>query len=88
MRTYYIYKATNKINGKSYVGQTCDFHSRVWQHQRCYEKKIATFIEQLKNSGLTTSHGKSSKRVKAKMEPVSWKSITLKNLTPIEMAII
>lgn len=52
------------------------------------KKKIATFIEQLKNSGLTTSHGKSSKHVKAKMEPVSWKSITLKNLTPIEMAII
>ena len=85
MRTYYIYKATNKINGKSYVGQTCDFHSRVWQHQRCYEKEDCDFHRAIKEFGFDNF---SWKRVKAKMEPVSWKSITLKNLTPIEMAII
>nr|DAI62929.1 MAG TPA: intron associated endonuclease [Caudoviricetes sp.] len=51
MRTYYIYKATNKINGKSYVGQTCDFHSRVWQHQRCYEKEDCDFHRAIKKFG-------------------------------------
>jgi group I intron endonuclease len=51
MRTYYIYKATNKINGKSYVGQTCDFHSRVWQHQRRYEKEDCDFHRAIKEFG-------------------------------------
>lgn len=51
MRTYYIYKATNKINGKSYVGQTCDFRSRVWQHQRCYEKEDCDFHRAIKEFG-------------------------------------
>lgn len=32
MKTYYIYKATNKLNGKSYIGQTIDFKRRVHEH--------------------------------------------------------
>ena len=51
MRTYYIYKATNKINGKSYIGQTSQFRQRVWQHMRCYEKEDCLFHRALKEFG-------------------------------------
>lgn len=51
MRTYYIYKCTNKINGKSYIGQTCDFKSRVWQHIRCYEKEDCLFHRAIQKYG-------------------------------------
>ena len=52
MKTYYVYKATNKINGKSYIGQTNDFHSRVWQHIRCYEKEDCKFHRAIKEYGV------------------------------------
>lgn len=51
MRTYYIYKATNRINGKSYIGQTVDYRSRVWQHQRCYEKEKCKFHDAIQEFG-------------------------------------
>ena len=51
MRTYYIYKATNKINGKSYIGQTIDYHTRIWQHRRCYEKEDCKFHDAIKKHG-------------------------------------
>lgn len=35
MRTHYIYLATDKTNGKSYVGQTVNFHERRAEHERC-----------------------------------------------------
>lgn len=51
MRTYYIYKATNKVNGKSYIGQTVNYRSRVWQHKRCYEKEDCKFHDAIKEFG-------------------------------------
>ena len=51
MRTYYIYKATNRINGKAYVGQTNNWRSRIWQHMRCYEKENCLFHDAIKKYG-------------------------------------
>lgn len=51
MRTYYIYKATNLVNGKCYIGQTVDLHSRIWQHQRCYEKERCDFHDAIQEFG-------------------------------------
>ena len=51
MRTYYIYKATNKINGKSYIGQTVDYKTRLWQHRRCYEKEDCKFHDAIREFG-------------------------------------
>lgn len=51
MRTYYIYKATNKINGKSYIGQTNNWRTRIWQHMRCYEKEDCSFHDAIKKYG-------------------------------------
>lgn len=51
MRTYYIYKATNKINGKSYIGQTVNYKNRLWQHRRCYEKEDCKFHDAIKEFG-------------------------------------
>ena len=35
MRTFFIYKATSKTTGKSYIGQTCRLKQRIWEHRRC-----------------------------------------------------
>lgn len=51
MRTYYIYRAINKVNRKSYIGKTVDFHTRVWQHKRCYEKEDCKFHDAIKKYG-------------------------------------
>lgn len=51
MRTYYIYKATNRVDGKSYVGMTNRFHQRVFQHLRCYEKEDCEFHRALQEFG-------------------------------------
>lgn len=51
MRTYYIYKATNKQTGESYIGKTVDYDSRVWQHNRCYEKEDCKFHKAIQKYG-------------------------------------
>lgn len=52
METYYIYKATNKIDGKSYIGMTNQFRIRVWQHMRCYEKEDCVFHRAIQEFGI------------------------------------
>lgn len=51
MRTYYIYRATNKITQESYIGQTSNFRNRKWQHERCYEKEKCKFHDAIKKYG-------------------------------------
>lgn len=51
MRTYHIYKATNLINGKSYIGKTNQIRSRIWQHLRRYEKEDCLFHRELEKYG-------------------------------------
>ena len=51
MRTYYIYKATNKVNGKLYIGQTVNYHARVQQHLRCSPKEDCLFHRAIKEYG-------------------------------------
>lgn len=51
MRTYYIYKATNRINGHSYIGCTQDVKTRRWQHERCYEKEDCVFHRAIQEFG-------------------------------------
>lgn len=51
MRTYHIYKATNLINGKSYIGQSNCVRSRIWQHLRRYEREDCLFHQELEKYG-------------------------------------
>lgn len=68
MRTYYIYKATNRINGKCYIGQTVDYRSRVWQHQRCYEKEKCKFHDAIQEFGFDNFDWKILKTCENKKE--------------------
>lgn len=52
MRTYYIYKATNTLNGKSYVGETCDFDKRKKEHLRCNPKEDCEFHRAIQEFGV------------------------------------
>ncbi len=37
---YSIYKATNTVNGKCYIGFTNNFHTRIKKHKKCSESKV------------------------------------------------
>lgn len=68
MRTYYIYKATNKTNEKSYIGQTVDYQKRIWQHRRCYEKEDCKFHDAIKEFGFENFEWEILKTCHAKQE--------------------
>lgn len=38
-----IYKHTNKINGKSYIGQTCQEATERWKNGKGYSKSQSVF---------------------------------------------
>lgn len=52
MRTYYIYKATNKINGKIYIGQTVDFEKRKKEHELDRRNKNSIFHRAIDKYGI------------------------------------
>ena len=43
MRKYYIYKATNRINGMSYIGQSMQPEERIYQHHTDRRNKNSIF---------------------------------------------
>lgn len=51
MRTYYIYKATNLINGKCYIGQALSFRERVWEHLRLSPREDCNFHDAIREFG-------------------------------------
>lgn len=48
---YYIYKCTNKINNKSYIGQTCNLASRIKNHTTKYNKRPTVFQKAIQEYG-------------------------------------
>jgi group I intron endonuclease len=55
MKTYLIYKHTNKINGKSYIGQTCQEPEKRWgKNGSGYKNKHKKFWRAIKKYGWDT----------------------------------
>ena len=51
MNTYYIYKATNKLNGKIYIGKTNNIGQRIRQHLTTAKKRDSEFHKALDEDG-------------------------------------
>lgn len=52
MRNYYIYKVTNKINGKIYIGKTINFVQRIMQHTKPSEGNTCEFHKAILEYGI------------------------------------
>lgn len=52
MRNYYIYKVTNKINGKIYIGKTINFVQRITQHSKESQENTCKFHEAILKYGI------------------------------------
>jgi predicted GIY-YIG superfamily endonuclease len=48
---YYVYKTTNKLNGKIYIGKTIDFQKRLKGHTKYREDKYSYFSNAIKRNG-------------------------------------
>ena len=47
----YVYKYTNKINGKVYIGKTANLRRRLWEHENTTKTKDTAFGRALKKYG-------------------------------------
>lgn len=56
MKTYCIYKATNKINGKVYIGKTKDFRKRKYEHTKIDVNNHLIFHKAIKKHGEDNSN--------------------------------
>lgn len=52
MKTYYVYKVTNKKNGKIYIGRTVNFLQRITQHCKESEKDSSQLHEDFRKYGI------------------------------------
>lgn len=48
----WIYKLTNKLNGKAYVGQTCDLEARLYLHSRAYDHRRSSLHRAIRKYGI------------------------------------
>ena len=51
MAIYSIYKATNKLTGKAYIGFTQEFKNRISSHKKRYKVKKSKFYDAIKSYG-------------------------------------
>ena len=54
MNIYTIYKATNKLNGKVYIGFDSNWPQRMWYHKSKYIHEDYKFYRALKKYGLNS----------------------------------
>lgn len=51
MNTYYIYKVTNKLNGKIYIGKTNNIGQRIRQHLTTFKNRDSEFHKAIDDDG-------------------------------------
>jgi group I intron endonuclease len=75
MNIYSIYKATNKTNGKCYIGFAVNYNKRIKQHKKFFNKKKTKFYDAIRSYGWNNFEweiiyeSKDSKHCLSVMEP-------------------